>query len=249
MKSKFATAFFVLVAMLALFAMPIAAQETDDSMRTITVTGTGTATGSPDIANIEIGVEVRDPNVSTAFSQANASMDAVIAAVTEAGVAPEDVRTINLSVYQERMPSTMEMAPNSSGPAQPAFDSTFVVSNMARITVRNIDNVGTVIDAAVNAGATNIFGLTFGIDNRDELDSLARADAMDDARARAEELAALAGAELGEVMMIQEGYGGGSPFDLVNISAAEMGRGGGASIEPGQLSVQTQLTVTFRITG
>lgn len=251
MKSKFLAIAAVLIAALALFALPVAAQEDDDNMRTISVTGSGIATGSPDIANIEIGVEVRDADISTAFAQANATIDNVIAALVDAGVAPDDIRTVNLSLFQERFNTPMEMAPNSSGMAQPeAQPSTFVVNNMVRVVVRDINNVAPVIDAAVNAGATNIFGLSFGIDDQDALISEARTEAFADARARADELAALAGVQVGEVVTIVEGFGGGSPFDVVNMAATmEMGRGGGASIEPGQLSVQVQVQVTYRIAG
>jgi uncharacterized protein YggE len=69
---------------------------------------------------------------------------------------------------------------------------------------------------------------------------------MEDAQARAAELAALAGAELGDILIINENYNGGfTAFDVMNMSVG-MG-GGSAPIEPGQLSVTNTLTVTYRL--
>ncbi len=242
------TILLAVFAVLILAVAPIAAQEGDNSYpaNTITVTGTGSAAGTPDIANLEIGVEVFDPEVSTAFNQANATVDAVIAALLEAGVAREDIRTVNVNIYQDNYGGPFPMmAPNESGMAQQP-EPVFRVNNMLRVTIRDIAIVADVIGAAVEAGANNIFGLNFGIDDRTALESEARADAIANAEARAQELAGLIGAELGDVIMVNEGgMGGFSPFEVANLSAGF--GGGGVPIEPGQLSVTSVITVTYRI--
>lgn len=210
---------------------------------TITVTGTGTSAGTPDVANLEVGAEIINSDIAAAFQQANQTIDAVIAAVTEAGVAPEDIRTTGLDIFTDQpFPGPM---PTDAQSTQ-ATERTYRVSNRIRVIVRDISILESVIDAAVNAGANNIFGLSFGIENRADLESQAREAAMDDARQRAEQLAQLAGAQLGEVIVISENTGGGfGPFnDLYNASVP---MGGGATIEPGSLSVSVQLQVTFRI--
>lgn len=221
----------------------VSAQENLPPMDTITVIGTGSAAGSPDIATLEIGVEIRNEDIAIAFSETNNTIDDVIAAMVEAGVAREDIRTTGLNIYRD-----MYGNPMSSGMVGEGMP-VYVVSNNIRITIRDIANVADVINAAVASGATNIYGLNFGIDNRATLESQARADAIADARTRAEELASLAGAELGDIVIISEYSGGYSPFDLMNLAAPriESGFGGGAAIEPGQLSVTVQVQVTFRI--
>jgi len=118
-----------------------------------------------------------------------------------------------------------------------------------RVTVRDIENVPAVLNAAIDAGATNIYGLNFAIEDSDALASEARAEALDDARQRAGELAGLAEVELGDIISIVEIQGGFDPFNQTALEARGLGGGGGAAIEPGQLSVNVQLRVTFRIGG
>jgi hypothetical protein len=209
---------------------------------TVSVSGTGSASGAPDIAYLELGVERINADVGAAFSEANSTIDAVIAAVVEAGVAREDIRTTNLSVYSE-----------SFGPAMPGDSSggerNYRVSNIVRITVRDISTIEDVINAAVNAGANNVYGLNFGIADTASLEQDARVEAMDNARSRAQQLAELAGAELGEIIVVSEGGSGGFEPRLAAADSA-FGLGGGsanASVEAGQLSVSVTLNVTFRL--
>ena len=234
----------LLIALLALVAVPTLAQE-DYPANAITVTGFGTASGAPDIANLEIGVDTEDPDVRIAYDNANATIDNIIAALVEVGVAREDIRTTGLNIFQDRFPvGPPTMMPETSGMAE--VQPVFRVNNQVRVTIRDIDMVGTVIGAAVEAGANNVYGLSFGIDDRAALESEARAAAIADAEARASELAELVGAELGDVIIITEGYVGSGPFDAFNMSVARLESvGGGASIEPGQLTVTTQVQVTY----
>jgi uncharacterized protein len=236
----------LLMAMMALVVLPAAAQEESPAYPadTITVTGIGEASGTPDLARVIVGVEIQSQDLAMAFEQSNSQIDSVINAVVEAGVAREDVRTTNLNVFINR---GMQPPPGPEASGMTQSGDTYNVSNQIRLVVRDVDNVAGVINAAVAAGANNIFGLEFGIEDQDALQSDARADAFADARGDAEELAQLAGVTLGEVVLIQEG---GSPaFGPMNMSFAEMGRGGGggATIEPGQLTVNSTVTVTFAI--
>lgn len=246
MKSRFTQFAFILslAAILALLAGNVLAQNTTSATmypeNTITVTGSGTASGAPDIANIEIGVEMVNENVGTAFADANATIQSVINAVVEAGVAREDVRTVGLNVYaQDRYPMSGEVTET------PARD--YRVSNQIRVTVRDIALIEAVIDAAVQAGANNIYGLNFGISDRDGLEQEARVNAMANAEARAAQLAEIVGAQLGEVIVVNESFGGFGPFDVANYSMMGRAESGGAAIETGQLSVSVQVNVTYRI--
>ena len=253
------------VAMVAIIAVatlvlsvliPTMAQEDDPivlpnyPLNTITVTGTGSTFGTPDMAHLFIGVEIFDSDLSAAFAESNNRIDTIINAVMEAGVAREDIRTTGLNVFIDRSgpPMPVDAAASSDEGGEPSGQpQNYVVSNQIRLTIRDINRVADIINAAVDAGANNIFGLEFAIDNRDALLSEARAAAMADARARAEHLAEIAGVSLGEVVVITEGGGGFAPFPFdAAMSEAGMG-GGGAVIEPGQLSVSSQVQVTYSI--
>lgn len=235
----------VVIAMVALVALPAGAQDNPSNadgypMNTITVIGNGSAAGAPDIATVEIGVETRNEDVSLAFSENSTTVDAVIAALVEAGVAREDIRTSGLNIYLERYPMGMPEGPED-------YASTYIVNNMVRVVVRDTGAVGDVLSAAVEAGANNIYGLTFGIEDQAALESEARVEAMANAETRAAELAQIAGVELGEVVVISESWGSSGPFDVMNLAQAGYGGGAGAPIEPGQLSVVVQIQVTYRI--
>ena len=244
------TLIFSIVVMLTAFGGVASAQDdgADYPIDTITVSGMGSASGSPDLARMELGVETINSDISAAFAETNATLQAVIDAVVEAGVAREDIRTTGLNIYYRE-----DFNPAMSGMAEPGQqmqpNRTYVVGNRVRITVRDIDQIENVITAAINAGANNVFGPEFGFSDRAALESEARTDAMDNARARAEELAALAGVELGDIVMINEAAGGFSPFDARNMSVMEQGfgGGGGAVIEPGTLSVNVNVQVSFAI--
>ena len=235
----------VLIAVVALVALPAAAQDNNADrypVDTISVSGSGSAAGVPDIATVEIGVETRNDDVSLAFAENSATIDAVIGALVDAGIAREDIRTSGLNIYLERYPIGM------GGPEGPQdFSSTFVVNNLVRVVVRDTGAVGEVLSAAVEAGANNIYGLTFGIEDQAGLESEARVEAMANAQARAAELAQIAGVDLGDVLVISESWGGSGPFDVRNLAQAGYGGGGGAPIEPGQLSVVVEVQVTYRI--
>ncbi len=240
---KLSITLITVVSLLLLAVMPSLAQETVQP-NTITVTGTGSASGAPDIANLEIGVETTDPDLATAYAETNDRIDTVIAALVEAGVAREDIRTVGLNVYQDRYGGPNPQMSENGEPTP-----VYIVSNSIRVTVRDIANVPTVLNAAIDAGANNIYGLNFGIEDTDALASDARAAALEDARQKAQELAGLAEVELGSIVSIVETSGGFDPYNQYALESAGMGGGGGATIEPGQLSVNVHLRVTFRIGG
>jgi uncharacterized protein YggE len=239
---KLSITLIAIVSLLVLAVAPSMAQE-EPQPNTITVTGTGSASGAPDIANLEIGVETIDADLATAYSNTNARIDDVINALVEAGVAREDIRTVGLNVWQDRYGGPQPAT--ESGEASPVY----VVSNNVRVTVRDIANVPAVLNAAIDAGATNVYGLNFAIEDSDGLASEARAEALEDARGKAAELAGLANVELGNIVSIVEVQGGYDPYNQFAPNAAGLGGGEGAAIEPGQLSVNVQLRVTFRIGG
>ena len=236
---KLSILLMIVISLLALMGLPVLAQSPAQA-DTITVVGFGSASGAPDIANLEVGVETIDADPTVAYSNTNAQIDEIINALKDIGIEAKDIRTIGLNVYQDRYGG-----PGFSGQGEP--EPVYIISNNIRITVRDIANVPAVLNASIDAGATNIFGLNFSIQNGDTLASEARANALEDARRKAGELAGLAEVELGDIVSIYEVEGG---FDPYNQFALNRGYGGAdmeVVIEPGQLSVNVQLQITFRI--
>lgn len=212
-----------------LLVAPAVAQETGTAQNTITVTGTGKATASPDIATVDIGVEVPSTDIATAYSQVNSTIESIVEALVTLGVAREDIRTSGINIYSEPI-----MGPEGQSGYQ------YRVGNRVNVTVRDLALIENVMDTAVNSGANVIFGLQFGISDTAALENEARTKALDDARARAGHIAENIGVGLGDVVTVVEMSSGGFP------PVYDGGFGGGAAVvEPGQLSVSLSIQVTF----
>lgn len=202
---------------------------------TLTVDGFGQAFGAPDVALVQLGVQTSSSNVSEAYNNANTAIQNVIDALVAIGIEERDIQTTGLYLYQD--------TPFNPQTGEPSETPIYRVTNSLTVTVRDVSRAGEVINTGVEAGANNIGGLTFSIDDTAALEQEARAAAIEDARVRAEQLANLMGVELGAPTIIVENPGQpGVVFDR----AAAFGLGGaGAAVEEGQLQVNVQVRVTF----
>ena len=116
---------------------------------------------------------------------------------------------------------------------------------MVSVTIRDMTKVGDVIDTAVKAGANNVWGINFALDDTKGLEAQARESAVKDARARAESLAGLTNVQVGDVMAVSEVIGN-QPIPM--FSAAEgKGAGGGTPAEPGEVTFTLQIQVVYGI--
>jgi len=222
-------------------APPAAPEPTgQDSVRYITVVGKGEVSLTPDIAQVNVGAEATAETVSEAKAEVDSHMEAILAALEEMGIAEKDIQTSHYGIYYEREPFF------EPGRGEPAAENEgfYRVSSMLNVTIREIERAGEVVDAAVEAGANRMYGVSFTVSETVEWESEAREKAMADARARAEELAGLAEVTLGEVLSVSEVVGS-RPVVLEKEVMAAFGGGGG--IIPGELEVGTQIQVTFAI--
>lgn len=228
-----------IVLALLLLALPLAAQENLISRNTIHVNGSGTVFGTPDIAYIEIGYEIADEDLNSAFDQTGSTLLAIRDAMLELGIASEDIQTRGLSLWVDERYVDYDEEPRRL----------FRLSNGFRLTIRDIEQIAAAIDAGVAAGANNIYNLQYGIADPVSLEEEARARAVADARARAASLANLFGKTVGEPLNISEYAGSNIGFARAeSLLMADMGVGGGGGpIEAGQLSVRVELSVTFEL--
>lgn len=211
--------------------------------RTITVIGTGSMFVEPDVAEANVGVNVSAATVEQASDQVNQRMAAVLKALDEEGIAERDIQTSNYSIYFEERPD-LERMPMSGGEQGPA--GVYRVSNQVRIVIRDLDRVGEILDAVIQAGANNVYGVTFTREDAEAARRQARSEAVQNARAKAQEYARLNSLTLGEVISVSEVIGGSMPF--VGVREAAGYGGGGPDISPGQLEVQVQIQITYEVT-
>lgn len=216
----------------------LAQQNTTAPVKTITVIGDGKVKIKPDIARANIGVEVLRPSVEEASAANKKLIEAVINTLTEAGIAPEDIQTSGFSVYAERF--------GNDGPL-PDDKVNYRVSNNVSVTIRDLEKVGEVLDAAMKSGANNIYGIEFSLEDNSSAKSEARKDAVADAKAKAAELAELNGVKVGKVLSVSEVIGSAMPFASNMQTTNAFGGGGGQPIQPGELEIGTQLQVTYEI--
>lgn len=205
--------------------------------RTITVVGIGRASATPDIARVTVGVDVVNASLSKALTEVNTKTSAVIAQLKKQGIEDKDIRTVDFNVFPQQA-----YGPNGPGPI-----TGYRVSNSVRVTIRDLDKAGSILEQAVNAGANTVQGLTFTIDDPKPVETEARVSAIQDARFKADALAQEAGATVGQVINISEVQMGG-PFPLNQPAAmSAQGGGGGVEIAPGMQDVSVQVQVTYEL--
>jgi uncharacterized protein YggE len=161
---------------------------------TISVTGTGRVTLTPDVADLRLGVNITRPTATEARADAAAAMTKVVDAIKKAGVADKDIKTSMLSLQP-----VYDYSNNGQGKL-----TGFQVVNVVAVTVRDISTVGALIDASVIAGATSVDGVSFRVDDQTKAEAQARTGAVADARAKANALAAAAGVSITGVASISE---------------------------------------------
>jgi hypothetical protein len=223
-------------AVLTFLADPAVAQE--EAPRRIVVTGTGEIRARPDIAVISAGVIVQSETASAALAENSRAMSAVLQQLRTSGLAEQDLQTSQFSVtplYESQPPERETIAP-------PRIIG-YQVSNQVTASVRDIDQLGAVLDALVSAGATNIDGPSFDIADPEQLLGEARDAAVADALARARRYAAAAGVELGEILSIEEASSFMPPRPMMRAEAMAAD----VPIAPGQTELSASVTVVFAI--
>ncbi len=215
-------------------------QAAGDTSTGITVAGQGKVFAKPNVALATIGVDVTTASLADATSQSNTKMAAVIDRIKSFGVADRDIQTSN---YNLTPITTQPKSPDASG--VPTITG-YRVTNQVRVTVRKIDDLGKILDAAVGAGANSIYGVSFAVDDLTPYQQQARAAAVKDAQDRAAQLAKSANIQVGSVIAITEGSIQSSP---VAPSAARFSLASGADVpvQTGESQISVDVTVRFAI--
>jgi uncharacterized protein len=176
-------------------AVPTLISESTDVQKTISLTGAGIASATADQATLNLGVEVTKDTAGEAISENANLMAAVIEALKNQGISEEDIKTTNYNVYAQY--DWTEDGRELVG---------YTVSNMVQVTVKNIDNVGNVIDVAGEAGSNTINGISFGLseDKMAELKTAAYILALGDAQDKADLIADTLGLSITGVQSVTE---------------------------------------------
>jgi hypothetical protein len=204
--------------------------------RTITVTGTGMVTVTPDIAYVDIGVQTQEASAATAMDENNTEAAQIIAAIKNLGVADKDIQTTDFSITP-----------------QPQYDSNnkltgiqYQVDDTVQVTVRDLNSLGTLLDTSVQDGANNISNISFDLADKTTAMTQARQAAVADARQQADELIAATGVQLGAVQSIT--YSDVTPTPVTYELAAPMAAASNSvPVQSGSLQISTTVTIVYAI--
>jgi len=230
----------LLVAGCGLLGQVRPAAEAEPARESISVSGFGEATGVPDMATVQLGVEVKADTVSAAVDLSNQTVERVRQAVLGRGIAATDLQSTNFNVWPEDKYDPVT--------GQTTGVRIYHVDSTLQVKVRDIGQVSQIIQTGLDAGATNIWGLTYGIDETAALEAEARTKALADAADRAQQLANALGVSLGDPIAVSELVGGLSPlFTEAAMLRGLGGGGGGPPLSPGELTVQIQVDVMYAV--
>jgi uncharacterized protein YggE len=225
------------VMLLASVGFEAGAQTANSTTPQIVTTGTGEARVSPDRATIVIGVRSRASTAAAAGADNARRQKAILDTLRALGLTSEQLSTANYSVWPETQPTS----PTNSTPRVVAYN----VSNTVRAEVRQIADVGKLIDAALAKGANEISSLQFTSSKADSARRSAMASAVADARADAEALARAAGGSLGSLIELSTASAPIRPimFDARMEMAAKAAVP--TPIEPGEQTVSATVTARW----
>lgn len=216
-------------------SQPQRIQQETEANRQISVQGKGEVTSKPDVARLNLGVQIEaQPTAKQAINQLATKFSAVEKALDATGIKKDDIKTSNVSV-------------------NPSYDYQngqrllgFSANETVIVTIRDLERVGDVLTQATAAGANQAGGVSFEVDDPTALQEEAQTKAIEDARKKAERLARTLGVRLGSVKAFQVGTS--QPEPPVFAAAAEaVGGDAKLSVPPGTQDHTATVTITYEL--
>ena len=210
----------------------------------ITVSGNGMVSAAPDHAMIRLGAEDQGPNAGSAQQAVNKTVAAVIAAIKKLGIADKNIATIGINLY----PVYSKPVPrgDNAKPEEPKIIA-YRASNTVKVDTDDLEKIGPIIDAGLQAGANNIQGLDFDLQN----DTKQREEALEmsakEAKSKADAIARAMGITLIGVLEVSEGGISVIQPRMEMSRFAMKADYASTPVQAGQVQVQASLTVKYRI--
>ncbi len=204
---------------------------------TITLMGRGSIEQPPDVAMINVGVQVEAKTAAEAMAQQATNMNGVFAAVKAAGIADRDMQTGSMSL------NPVYEYPNNARPRLTGYQA----SNSITIKVRKLDTLGKTLDAVVKGGGNTINGISFSVDQPDKFQNDARVEAIKDAAAKAEIYAQAVGYKVKRIVTISEQEFYPQPPMPVMMRMQDMAAEA-TPIAAGEVSLVQTVNVVFELT-
>jgi len=230
---------------LALLALTMALSgslaQAQDSRRTITVNGQAEVTVPPDMATVRLAVRAEEKTTGAALDAASRAIRAVLDLLSDQGVARADIQTGALRLNPVHGEEPVTGASKVTG---------YRAVNTVSVTVTELDSLGGLIAAAVDAGANTLSGVSFGLQDPRTHQDAARRKAVDDAQRRAALYAEAGDVPLGDMLRLNEqGTGGYSPLrggPMMMEAGPAAGRAD-VPLAPGEITLSANVVVTYAI--
>jgi uncharacterized protein YggE len=228
-----------LVALMILVAAPNGAQAADERPRTVSVSGSGEVAAEPDMAYVTLGIEARRPTLAEARAEVSAAVDRVLRLTRDLRIDPKYVNATRLNVQPEYNwnPKDRKRVPIG-----------YLVTRNVQVELRELDQLGPLLERAVDAGANQVSGPVLDSSRRKELGREAMGKAVDDARLNAETLARAAGVRLGPVRTMNGGVSG-PPIAMYRAQVAMADAAAApppeATYQPGEMKFSANVNVEY----
>lgn len=218
--------------------------------RTVTVSGLGEISAAPDVADISFGVVTEAPTARDALSANNQAMTTLTEQLKGRGIAAKDIQTTNINLNPRYSQPQPPQPGQPRRPQQEGFTPRIVgytVTNSVRVTVRDLNKLGELLDAVVTAGANQMNGISFRIEESRALLDEARKRAVADAKRKAEQLCGELGVVLGAPVSVTESDGF-MPPPRPMMGRAMMMASESVPVAPGEEELSVSVQVVFEIT-
>lgn len=202
----------------------------------IQVTGSAIVTGAPDVAYITLGVETRDASAEIAAQENATRMASVFAALKALGLTDKELATSGYNVYSSNQVQ-------NRGTEDEVTITTYHVQNRINITVTDLASVGQIIDTAVKAGANQVQGIRFDIEDKQAMQLEALKNAVAQGMIKAAVMAESAGLTLGGLATMNESYSSYAP--MVSTMALRADTSASTIINPGDVEVSATVNLEF----
>lgn len=222
-------------------ALAQAAPPAADSMfraTTLNLSAYGETRVAPDMATINLGVNTEAPTASAAMAANTTQMNKIFAALRRAGIADKDIQTSGLNLnaqydYVENNP------PRLRG---------YQATNQVTVTVRDLARLGSAVDATVTAGANQVNGISFGLNDPTAAENAAREDAVKALSAKANLYARATGYRVGRLVTLSEGGGYSAPPPMPMMAMARFDKAESTPVAGGELKVRVDVTGLYELT-
>jgi uncharacterized protein YggE len=228
-----------LAGFLALLLAPMAVLAQSDRPRSVSVSGNGEVTAEPDLAQVTLGVEARRPTMAEARAEVAKTVDRVLALTRDLRIDPKLVNATRMQVQPEYSWNDKDRKRVLLG---------YVVSRQVQVEVRDLDQLGPLLERAVDAGVNQVNDPVLDSSKRKSLEREAMAKAVEDARLNAETLAKAAGARLGPVRLLN-GSTSGPPMPMYRRGPMVMADAAAAppaeTYQPGEMKFSAMVNAEY----